>query len=36
MLVWEFSAWLEYQPLGVIGAVGPWNYPVAAICSLAA
>ena len=22
------SAWLEYQPLGVIGVIGPWNYPV--------
>jgi len=21
-------AWLEYQPLGVIGVIGPWNYPV--------
>jgi succinate-semialdehyde dehydrogenase/glutarate-semialdehyde dehydrogenase len=36
MLVLEFSARVEYQPLGVIGAIGPWNYPVAAICSLAA
>jgi acyl-CoA reductase-like NAD-dependent aldehyde dehydrogenase len=36
MLVLEFSARLEYQPFGVIGAIGPWNYPVAAICSLAA
>jgi acyl-CoA reductase-like NAD-dependent aldehyde dehydrogenase len=35
-LVLEFSARLEYQPLGAIGAIGPWNYPVAAICSLAA
>jgi succinate-semialdehyde dehydrogenase / glutarate-semialdehyde dehydrogenase len=35
-LVLEFSARVEYQPLGVIGAIGPWNYPVAAICSLAA
>jgi len=24
-------AWVEYQPLGVIGIVAPWNYP----CSLA-
>jgi succinate-semialdehyde dehydrogenase / glutarate-semialdehyde dehydrogenase len=32
----EFSARVEYQPLGVIGAIGPWNYPAAAICSLAA
>ena len=22
------SAWIEYQPLGVIGIVAPWNYPV--------
>ncbi|MCU0266178.1 MAG: aldehyde dehydrogenase family protein [Actinomycetia bacterium] len=22
------QAWLEYQPLGVIGVIGPWNYPV--------
>jgi succinate-semialdehyde dehydrogenase/glutarate-semialdehyde dehydrogenase len=36
MLVLEFSARVEYQPLGVIGAIGPWNYPVAATCSLAA
>ena len=36
MLVLEFSARVEYQPLGVIVAIGPWNYPVAAICSLAA
>jgi succinate-semialdehyde dehydrogenase / glutarate-semialdehyde dehydrogenase len=35
-LALEFSARLEYQPLGVIGAIGPWNYPVAAVCSLAA
>jgi len=36
MLVLEFSARLEYQPFGVIGAIGPWNYPVAAISSVAA
>jgi succinate-semialdehyde dehydrogenase / glutarate-semialdehyde dehydrogenase len=36
MLVLEFSARVEYQPFGVVGAIGPWNYPVAAICSLAA
>src|SRR4029453_17946781 len=36
MLVGEFSARVESQPLGVIGAIGPWNYPVGAICSLAA
>ncbi len=22
------AALLEYQPLGVIGVIGPWNYPV--------
>jgi Aldehyde dehydrogenase family len=22
------SVWIEYQPLGVIGIVAPWNYPV--------
>lgn len=22
------TAWLEYQALGVIGVIGPWNYPV--------
>jgi succinate-semialdehyde dehydrogenase / glutarate-semialdehyde dehydrogenase len=24
----EFSGHLEYQPLGVVGVIGPWNYPV--------
>jgi succinate-semialdehyde dehydrogenase/glutarate-semialdehyde dehydrogenase len=31
----EFSARMEYQPLGVVGAIGPWNYPAGAICVLA-
>jgi coniferyl-aldehyde dehydrogenase len=22
------SAWVEYQPLGVVGVLSPWNYPV--------
>jgi aldehyde dehydrogenase (NAD+) len=22
------TAWLEYSPLGVVGVIGPWNYPV--------
>ena len=22
------AATLEYQPLGVVGVIGPWNYPV--------
>jgi succinate-semialdehyde dehydrogenase/glutarate-semialdehyde dehydrogenase len=26
--VFEHSAWLEYQPYGVIGVIGPWNYPI--------
>jgi succinate-semialdehyde dehydrogenase/glutarate-semialdehyde dehydrogenase len=29
MLVMEHSAHLEYQPYGVVGVIGPWNYPVA-------
>jgi acyl-CoA reductase-like NAD-dependent aldehyde dehydrogenase len=28
LVVAEFSAHLEYQPYGVIGVIGPWNYPV--------
>jgi succinate-semialdehyde dehydrogenase / glutarate-semialdehyde dehydrogenase len=24
----EFSAHLEYRPYGVVGVIGPWNYPV--------
>jgi aldehyde dehydrogenase (NAD+) len=24
----QHAAYLEYQPLGVIGVIGPWNYPV--------
>ncbi|HEY7173390.1 MAG TPA: aldehyde dehydrogenase family protein [Micromonosporaceae bacterium] len=24
----EHSAFLEYQPFGVIGVIGPWNYPI--------
>jgi acyl-CoA reductase-like NAD-dependent aldehyde dehydrogenase len=27
-LLLEFSARVEYQPYGVIGVIGPWNYPV--------
>jgi succinate-semialdehyde dehydrogenase/glutarate-semialdehyde dehydrogenase len=26
--VLEHSAWLEYQPYGVVGVIGPWNYPI--------
>ena len=28
MLAANHSAYLEYQPLGVVGVIGPWNYPV--------
>ncbi len=28
MLAINQQAWLEYQPLGVVGVIGPWNYPV--------
>ena len=28
LLAANHAAWLEYQPLGVIGVIGPWNYPV--------
>jgi succinate-semialdehyde dehydrogenase / glutarate-semialdehyde dehydrogenase len=28
LVVMEHSALLEYQPMGVVGVIGPWNYPV--------
>jgi acyl-CoA reductase-like NAD-dependent aldehyde dehydrogenase len=28
LLAANHAAYLEYQPLGVIGVIGPWNYPV--------
>ena len=28
LLVANLSATLEYQPYGVVGVIGPWNYPV--------
>jgi acyl-CoA reductase-like NAD-dependent aldehyde dehydrogenase len=28
ILLPEFGARLEYQPFGVIGVIGPWNYPI--------
>jgi acyl-CoA reductase-like NAD-dependent aldehyde dehydrogenase len=28
LLMANQAAYLEYQPLGVIGVIGPWNYPV--------
>ncbi|MEN3310317.1 MAG: succinate-semialdehyde dehydrogenase / glutarate-semialdehyde dehydrogenase [Micromonosporaceae bacterium] len=28
MMQLEYSSRLEYQPYGVVGVIGPWNYPV--------
>ncbi|MEV0607005.1 aldehyde dehydrogenase family protein [Polymorphospora rubra] len=28
LILAEFAAHLEYQPYGVVGVIGPWNYPV--------
>jgi len=28
LLAANHAALLEYQPLGVVGVIGPWNYPV--------
>jgi succinate-semialdehyde dehydrogenase / glutarate-semialdehyde dehydrogenase len=28
LLTRNLSAWIEYQPFGVVGVIGPWNYPV--------
>jgi acyl-CoA reductase-like NAD-dependent aldehyde dehydrogenase len=28
LLMANQAAYLEYQPLGVVGVIGPWNYPV--------
>ncbi|MEO5873530.1 MAG: aldehyde dehydrogenase family protein [Streptosporangiaceae bacterium] len=28
MLAFNQKAILEYQPLGVVGVIGPWNYPI--------
>ena len=28
LLMSNQTAWLEYQSLGVVGVIGPWNYPV--------
>lgn len=28
MLMSNQAAYIEYQPFGVVGAIGPWNYPV--------
>jgi acyl-CoA reductase-like NAD-dependent aldehyde dehydrogenase len=28
MLLPEFAGHLEYQPYGVVGVIGPWNYPI--------
>ncbi|MGM1064763.1 aldehyde dehydrogenase family protein [Saccharothrix sp. Mg75] len=27
LLMYNFAASLEYRPLGVVGVIGPWNYP---------
>lgn len=27
-LSWPGSAWVEYQPMGVVGIIVPWNYPI--------
>jgi acyl-CoA reductase-like NAD-dependent aldehyde dehydrogenase len=28
LLLANFSATVQYEPLGVVGVIGPWNYPV--------
>jgi acyl-CoA reductase-like NAD-dependent aldehyde dehydrogenase len=28
ILAINLASWVEYAPLGVIGVIGPWNYPV--------
>jgi succinate-semialdehyde dehydrogenase/glutarate-semialdehyde dehydrogenase len=28
LMLLEFRALLEYQPYGVVGVIGPWNYPI--------
>ncbi len=28
LLMRNHTATVEYQPLGVVGVIGPWNYPV--------
>ena len=28
LLMSHQAAYVEYQPYGVVGAIGPWNYPV--------
>ncbi|HEY3501492.1 MAG TPA: aldehyde dehydrogenase family protein [Actinocatenispora sp.] len=28
LLMYDHGAVLEYQPFGVVGVIGPWNYPV--------
>jgi coniferyl-aldehyde dehydrogenase len=32
----EMRAWIQYQPLGVVGIISPWNFPInLAFCPLA-
>jgi acyl-CoA reductase-like NAD-dependent aldehyde dehydrogenase len=28
LLMYNHSAYVEYRPFGVVGVIGPWNYPV--------
>ena len=28
LLMANMSTWVEYEPVGVVGVIGPWNYPV--------
>jgi succinate-semialdehyde dehydrogenase / glutarate-semialdehyde dehydrogenase len=28
LILAEHAAYLEYQPYGVVGVIGPWNYPI--------
>lgn len=28
LAMWDHTAYLEYQPYGVVAVIGPWNYPM--------
>lgn len=28
----DITGWVQYEPLGVIGVISPWNYPVNVMC----